>query len=200
MSLDMPTEVNENAVAATSPGHNDSHTACVFVTPAAMKAIQTRPTSPSGTVQGHSPLKGNLPEKVYDYLYTGRQRNPVQLTEVKPFVNQLQSQIEKYKKEYKVCILRMWCTKVVHSNVHFPEISTFMFVIFFQNETRMVLLFCLQPESELLFATVIDEMETADTAIQCSKFPQVYHSLQKIKRSSFQSNIQDQYQVIFHKI
>ena len=115
----MQTEINENAVAATSPGHSDSYTACVFVTPAAMKAIQTRPTSPSGKpfVQGHSPLKGNLPEKVYDYLYAGQQRKPVQLTEVKPFVNQLQSQIEKYKEEYKVCIFKIMgrrpgCTQV----------------------------------------------------------------------------------------
>ena len=116
----MQTEVNENAVAATSPGHNDSYKACVFVTPAAMKAIQTRPTSPSGTVQGHSPLKGNLPEKVYDYLYAGRERKPVQLTEVKPFANQLQSQIEKYKKEYKVCIFRMWCT-LTYTFLKFPH-------------------------------------------------------------------------------
>ena len=57
---------------------------------------------------------------------------------------------------------------------------------------------CLQSESELLFVTLIDEMEIADTAIQCSNFPEVYQSLQKIDKSSYQSKLQEQYQVVLH--
>ena len=110
MSLDIETEVpvqaDENAIAARNQGHNQSESVCVFVTPAAMEAMRTNPVSPPRTVQGRSHLRGTLPKSVYESLFSGRQRKPVPLSEVIPYVKQLQYEIAKYKKKYKVCIFK----------------------------------------------------------------------------------------------
>ena len=51
-------------------------------------------------------------------------------------------------------------------------------------------------ESEVLYAALIDGMQTADTTIPCSQFTTVYNQLQKINKDTLKSTVQEQYQVI----
>ena len=106
LQMEAPDQDDENATAPRTQGHNQSDSVCVFVTPVAMEAMRNRPMSQSRTVQGHSNLRGTLPKSVYESLFVGRQRKPLHLTEVIPYVKQLQYEIAKYKKKYKVRIFK----------------------------------------------------------------------------------------------